>query len=546
MTIVDFGSNMISSVGALLGPTAPTCGYVVVLLTNNSISTEGAENIISSYNTSACPLTLDLSLNNITTSPNINFGGQAMSAFSEASPEAPRSIDITMAQNPLTVVTSTMVAGIGSLLHLSVDISYPTSGMVTFPPKFTFAGFQYGHRYNSPHTLVINMDGTGAGPSVLTSLNEFLLPYVCIGVGKHNDDDDAANDYIHDPYKHSNCAGGCGPSCNLTVSLANNNISAVLSGDFAMARVTQLDLSDNGLTTFAPNAFNYSFDLTMLILRNNLLTFVPSGLQDNAPGLKSLVVTNNAIQAITSEGSRIAQSNDATDNILSCSTFSPLASGCDCSNGLHLTNHCGYVRCTPTPDGCDGGTLLNGSNCTLAPWSACVEGTEVLGREYYVRSLQQFLPITNCSTAFANVQGPGFLPAYEFSPFTATNDRMCSICSSCPAGYTTTQCSATSDTSCTKEEHMSVGDIAAIAMATFILVGVGGSVAGVLHYGKKKKERELMSVRTDLASTERQLNEEQMENERMGQAWLIEEKDVMIGTLLGVGSSGRVFEGMWG
>jgi hypothetical protein len=137
--------------------------------------------------------------------------------------------------------------------------------------------------------------------------------------------------------------------------------------------------------------------------------------------------------------------NGARSNPLQCVAFGPVALGCGCPHGFHLSPHCGYVRCTATRTGCPTGSLFNSSSCTAAPWSSCVLSEAVLGRQFYSTVEQAFQPVTACASAYPRAGGIGFLTSYQYAEYTQTSDRLCSICSTCPQGYDATQCTTTTD-----------------------------------------------------------------------------------------------------
>jgi hypothetical protein len=129
---------------------------------------------------------------------------------------------------------------------------------------------------------------------------------------------------------------------------------------------------------------------------------------------------------------------------------------------------------------------------------------------------------------------------------TPTSDRMCSICSTCPDGYVPTECTASTDTKCTKEDKLSVATIVAIVLALVIFLGVVTGVSLYLFNGKKRKEFELGKTNIVLRNTAEDLEKNQAENAQMERAWSIPHNMLTYGKRLGSGASATIYTGMWG
>lgn len=134
----------------------------------------------------------------------------------------------------------------------------------------------------------------------------------------------------------------------------------------------------------------------------------------------------------------------------------------------------------------------------------------------------------------------------QYAEVTDTSDRLCSICSTCPAEYTTTPCTPTSDSSCIKAKLLSPGSVAAIVLAIVLVFGVGAVFSTALYREKERKHAALHKTQNYLELTERLLGDEREENVRMNRAFSIPEEDLTLGETLGVGAFGRVVRGMWG
>ena len=230
-------------------------------------------------------------------------------------------------------------------------------------------------------------------------------------------------------------------------------------------------------------------------------------LTDSLPTLSRFSVDNNELLAIPTQNSRITSANDAIGNLLQCSGLTPTAVGCVCASGLYVSQLCGYTRCTETPNGCPAEQFLNSSNCTIAPWSACVAPSQALKAEqYYNTEVSAFLPVTRCATAYPNpdtTATSAFIPSYKYANSSVTSNTICSICSSCPAEYRIVACTPTSNTQCTKEEHISPATIASIVLAIAIVVALAVLVSSVLYQRKEQQRRELRATRGHLEFTER-------------------------------------------
>lgn len=306
-----------------------------------------------------------------------------------------------------------------------------------------------------------------------------------------------------------------------------------------------LDLSENGLTLISGDALNPAENLLTFLLAGNDLTVVPSALQSYALNVRNISVAGNRILAFPLSGNRLVDPSTTKNNPLACDTLIPTPTNCSCTSSAfpHRSTHCGYVRCTAEPNGCAAGTLFNTSDCSLAPWSSCIPSNALPPGTYYDVFSQTFQPLTACDQAFS-VKNGSYLAAYEYSNATATSDRQCSICSACPAGYKVTPCTATTDSTCTKE--LSVADVASIVLAIVVVLGVGVSLSVFFYREKERQRSAALETADSLELTAQMLAQERFEVERMGQAWKIAETDLTFGQVIGRGGCGQVFRGTWG
>ena len=364
-------------------------------------------------------LNINFSHNNVTMLPACLFGVSANYGLRKGV-----AIDVTY--NPITSVSPDMFlfsgknGNIRNVLYttppfaqLSVDISHATNGPVVFPDT----PFQIAKSSFDPESVVtFQAANTGVtdASTVLNMFQNFLVPQ----------------------------PQGCGSDCRVNVGLAHNHISRIDSGSLHNGVVSAIDLSsqkDGGLTYIAADAFPYTFLLTSLLLSNNSLTFLSSDLLANMPALSALTVDANPIHAMPIQNNHIVSAQGIE---MQCSSFGPIIheGDCQCPQG-NLSFLCGYVRCVTLQDGCPPDTELNRSNCSMAPFSACVAPDAAKG-QYYDSDLQSFLPYTVCATAYPlrkdNDPNITYLSSWQYAAGTSTTDRRCAICSMCPSGYVQT------------------------------------------------------------------------------------------------------------
>eukprot|EP00037_Helgoeca_nana_P031080 m.392601 g.392601 ORF g.392601 m.392601 type:complete len:1013 (+) comp28325_c0_seq15:255-3293(+) len=513
---VDLYGNRLRSIGSIFdGFTAS--GYVRLGVASNELTADAVRSAMNSYSSSVAVLTLDFSFNHVTELP----GG----VFSNLLADTPGHGDITLnlSWNPLQSISPTAFVGSHSYIRsILLDLSHPTAGPLMAPLQpFNFSGI----RWHGP-------PGSGLGVRIYVVLTNT------------NVDLSIVRALSHDPR---------GPN-GVLLDLSYNNYTVVPAGVFNSSRVTLLNLSNCRITHLSDDAFNYTLRLQILDLSNNFLTVEKAAFVANTPGLDMLVLNNNHILAVPLTSNHIANSASGTGNVLQCSLYGPTASGCVCGPGYTLASGwCGYVRCIPssTPNGCGAGAIFNSTDCSRAPFSACVMGT-VTG-QFYSESDTAFLTISRCTSAFP--RDGSYLNAYEVDPpllnarGTATSDRLCSVCSVCPAGFSSNPCTPTTDTKCFRQVRLTVGDVAAVALSVVILAIV--TAAGI-QYGRKQSRRRAVAL-NELALTEQLLGDVQVEKDRfahendlMEQAWKIRVFDLHFGDVIGEGSYGRVFKGSWG
>mmetsp|Transcript_1080 Transcript_1080/g.3676 ORF Transcript_1080/g.3676 Transcript_1080/m.3676 type:complete len:1341 (+) Transcript_1080:122-4144(+) len=527
--ILDARNNDISTLGPIFAGLegGRVAGQTAAILRHNFIDADGLIAALGSYVNSSNPLLLDLEHNAIDELPDELFAGFSFQALRTSLRPA---VDLRLAFNPIQNVSANLFKGAVLLTRVAIDISNPATGAIDFPsliafgesldrgpPAFVWPG----------GLLVFSAAATGANAATAAAFRTFFTRRCPPG-----------------RVNYLECAGGCGPACNLTLVLSDNHFGEVRAAEFASVKATRLDVSRSNMTSISPMAFGYNRVLKELDLSGNALTVIPIGLQSALPELQSLNINDNEIRAVPLHDSRVPDGIASGRNPLTCDTLAPSATGCTCSPGYHLSTHCGYVRCTKQPDGCSPPLLFNGSSCDGAPWSSCVDVNTVLGRQYYDASVETFLPVSRCDTEFPSrsASKPKYQAAYQVMPATSTSDRVCSICSTCPSGYETVACTTIMNSRCVRPFRLSTWGIVTIMMFTMLVIGIV-----VLSYIMEEiKRRELAWTNLLYELTDSNLKTERVERERMGQAWDISEDDLVLGGKLGSGGHGNVYKANWG
>lgn len=385
LRLVDVSRSIINEVGSVFGPQFKTSRGTFLNISDNMITSAGLSRILSSYAYSVGPLQLVAERNAINDLPQ-RFLGSFGSNVARGG-----LLELYISENPISTISPDVFTG-ASVSTAFINMSYSTMTSVNFPKQFNFADAPSFRSNQGQAELSFIAAGVGATPQVATAFNQFLLPHTCNSFGL-------------------NCTGGCGPSCNLTLSLRDNGITNVETDAFTNARVTVLDLSRNQMTSIASNSFGATSYLHHLDLSDNRLTILPYGIVANASNLRLLNIKNNAIAVMPIGDQQIRSPENAEGNVLTCETYFPYSKDCACRQPYSLSTHCGYLRCTATIDGCPERTVLNDSNCQYGPWSSCVNPATVLGHQYYSESTKSFLHVSQCESRFPDPDG-GYRPAY--------------------------------------------------------------------------------------------------------------------------------------
>jgi len=352
-----------------------------------------------------------------------------------------------------------------------------------------------------------------------------------------------------------NCSISALPPAAFTEYLYTTASSASVS---AATSSVYIDLSDNVITTLPRRLFAELAGSMYITLANNRITgAVTQELFASCEGsLNLLELGGNAITAVPTTFVPPVYGFFMNDGAsLRCDSFErsdanglATATNCTCEGGGVLNELCGYLRCTPTLSGCPGNWISNTTNCSIAPSSACVDPATAFSEGQYFNPEQgAFVRFVDCATLF-RIPGGGFRAAYEFEPATTSSNRECSICSRCPAGYTTTPCTRFANTICTKDDELTAG---AVATIVFFFAALTAALVLSLLFIRyrtvlKSTRHVLGQTQSDLELTEQLLGDEREENERMSFAWTIPEEDLHFETVIGVGAFGKVFRGSWG
>eukprot|EP00041_Stephanoeca_diplocostata_P030154 m.905248 g.905248 ORF g.905248 m.905248 type:complete len:729 (-) comp23698_c0_seq2:1624-3810(-) len=284
--------------------------------------------------------------------------------------------------------------------------------------------------------------------------------------------------------------------------LGYNRITALTSHSFPRPNVSThglryIDLSHNELSSVAADTFGTNSMLQGLDLSFNKLSVIPVAFLVPVLRVAMVNLAHNYLWALPASGLQIYDARMAVDNEIRCDTYFPELDQCSCaSSGLYFGLWCGYGRCLSNQPnsiaqmGCttnmsvySADDIFVTSECNLAPYTDCHQistcATESGIRVYQIKAATLTTDnicaaVTACDVDFHN--GTDALPAYEVYPPTTTSDRLCSICSRCESGFSTTKCTATSNTECSKVTQLSTGDIAAIVLTCTIVVATSMAI----------------------------------------------------------------------
>jgi hypothetical protein len=356
-------------------------GSVRIDFSYNQLTEQALTAALGSFTNSKGLLQLNFSGNRITRLPPNMVAGLADLAHS------PANVAIWMQSNPIVGIDPTAFSGapmrVANIQSLTLDMSNPTNGTLRVPASLAFElvnwGLSQDVRYAlAPAKLSLLLGNTGVDMSIVGMLGHVQ---------------------------------NAPPELN--IDLSGNGYTIVPPGMFRFSRATSINMSHNNITHIASDAFKYNLDLQSLDVRHNQLTVINAVLMSNTPTVSSLFTGTNYIWALPLTNNHIAHASDATENQIACSSYGPNVTNCTCTAPLHLSTHCGYIRCMPSEDGCPVDQLFNSSDCSMSPRSACVVPSQVSPQLFYSQSLQLFLPVTNCTSAYARSHGNGFRSAYQ-------------------------------------------------------------------------------------------------------------------------------------
>eukprot|EP00041_Stephanoeca_diplocostata_P032859 m.1065380 g.1065380 ORF g.1065380 m.1065380 type:complete len:1064 (-) comp24220_c0_seq4:1288-4479(-) len=556
----------------------------------NTVAASSITTALQSFTLSVATLNLDFSFNGLTMIPgnmfccissSISNNFDIEGIYGKEQETKWSKIYLVFSSNPIVAVSDLLFAGNGENIDsdtISLDIHNCSVPHLAWPSSMSFEGLNI-------NTLTIKLDSanvtTGINVTrILKSLEAFTGATIQLSLSDNNINSIdknlgwTVNSFfpiqvtIELDLSHNKITQLPVPCfiMNGNVDLSYNQITSVPCGVFNQSHVSQLLLSNNNITHFCGNAFNYNFDLVSLELSYNQLTVIPVELLSNIPALVNLKTEHNKLVAVPILSNHIADIKNTRNNTLQCEAYGPRLRGCHCngtnafaddypsSTPLVYSEHCGYGRCLPTSTGCSTtGAMHNTSSCALQPFSVCLASCD--DGQYWDEALATCLPISDCRTVFAlragavsasqaaAPQSDGVnLQGYEYAASTTTTNRLCTICSTCASGYTTTPCTATTNTQCSKSDKLSLGDVFSIIMAVVIL---GTAAAAGFWYGRKHR-RSGTRAQYKLEQTELLLSDVTEEKERLQQAWVIPEEDVILNRQLASGAFGTVWSGRWG
>eukprot|EP00040_Diaphanoeca_grandis_P005757 m.34358 g.34358 ORF g.34358 m.34358 type:complete len:973 (-) comp16966_c0_seq1:140-3058(-) len=505
--LILLNRNRMTSVGRVFsGYTGG--GNTYIDMSENDLNETSLKRVVQSFEGSTGTLNVVMQHNQIEAVPENLFRGVALRTHVGDY----NSVSLDLSYNPIKVIDVAWLNATSWMKTVEVTMNYPTTGPIRFPSSYILESI-----YWDPTTggaLSLGLVATGVDISVVAAFAGLTAE-------------------------------------TLTLDLRHNNFTSIRPEVFYDSRATSLDLSNNKITMISPEAFKYTFHLNSLDLSNNSISTIPIELLSNNPALTYFNIANNSVWAIPLRSNHIQSQLQAHGNILECDSYGPSLLNCQCSDGYVYSTHCEYGRCMTTENGChtvDADRIFsNTTNCTAAPFSQCL--TNCPNQQYYDTVAEACIVATQCDTTFQDRGSTEYLAAYEVYPLTNYTDRVCSICSTCPNGYHTTPCTTTTNAQCTRQAHLTSGDIASIVLTVFLLVT--STLVGVV-YGRTQSTKRNMTqgelemtelLLGDVTQEKDRINEEKT---RMQQAWVIDESDLKMYDVIGVGAYGTVFAGTWG
>eukprot|EP00040_Diaphanoeca_grandis_P025298 m.139913 g.139913 ORF g.139913 m.139913 type:complete len:982 (-) comp30090_c0_seq3:440-3385(-) len=499
-------NNLISSsVQAVFQPTSAS-DMVYLDMSNNLFTSEALKSALTSYTRTAASLTLKLNSNRITQLPSDLFQNISLNedygVFND--------IVLDLSYNPITAISSTAFNGTAWLKNVLIDMSFCTNGPIVLPDTLYFIGVTWDRERHG--FLKLNFAATAVSIHLLRAVTVYNSP------------------------------------SQVELDLSFNNYTQVPAEAFKTTQLQLLNLSHNNITAVTSEAFEYTFNLQTLDLSHNNIAILEVELVNTFPILGTLDVSNNNIWAMPVTSNHISSPLQVKNNIIECDGYGPALRGCRCLDPtLTYNEHCGYGRCTRTENGCAKDRLYV-TSCELAPFSQCL-ATCSQG-EYYDTKAQTCLAIDDCATIFEDRAKPGaYQTAYEVYNATVSSNRICSICSACPVGYHTSPCTPTSNSECDRSEVLTDGDVASIVLSVIILA-VGTAVGALFGFTQLHKQKmtqgELEMTEMLLGDVTEEKERITEEKDRMKQAWTIDESDLMLQDVIGVGGYGTVYRGRWG
>eukprot|EP00040_Diaphanoeca_grandis_P013546 m.68521 g.68521 ORF g.68521 m.68521 type:complete len:998 (-) comp23966_c0_seq1:124-3117(-) len=502
--IIRLADNLISDIGSVF-ESFRAYGFCFVELSFNQLTQTDVKTMLSSFKDSAAELTIFANHNNISQVP----ANLMQNVSLHADYGVYNSITLDFSHNPITFVDSLAFNGTAFLRAVRVNVSSPTAGSIFVPDLFYFEGIHWDPIMGG--LLELDFSRTRINlASIVNGLNGENMPL------------------------------------SLTLDLSFNEYTYVPENSCRNSSVTFLNLSHNAITAISSNAFSYNFRIQSLDISYNKMTIIANDFMSSIPGLNTLRASHNYIWALPFTNNNIQTLSGIENNVIVCGSYGPSLGQCTCTGNLTYSPYCNYGRCLPTQSGCSDTEFVNATDCQTAPRSDCL--TTCPEEQYYDTHALTCLRITDCATKFRNPQ-QGFSKAYQVYNATRTSDRGCSICSSCPDGYHATKCTATSNSECNRQVHLSSGDTASIVLTVIMLMV--SAVLGVV-YGRSQSKKRNMTLGEleltelllgDVTQEKQRINEER---DRMQQAWRIAESDLKRGVVIGRGGNGTVYAGTWG
>ena len=552
-------------------------------ISHNQLTETHLKAVFNSYSRTFADLTVDASFNHVGALLNNTFAGVGVQVDSHPN------LDIGLSNNRITVVEPGVFLEFGGsslVMDLSNNPMLPVPGLATVPEKFEFtannpeSGSMAPYRFNF---LSLDLHSTGIDARALTALRCFVGSELIINIAGNSVSSQSVATIAPLLANSAGCPATAGRFNITSLDLSNNSIAGTLPTGAFVRNIKTVLLRGNSLTAVDAGAFDgvesvdlsanqvselstaaFGSTLTSLNLSSNRITVLSSVLLDGMPLLTAIDVSFNDLQWVPLTNNHILSASLAVGNALQCSAYAPVVSvlNCRCPANKVFAKNCGYGGCSPHATGCENADefpLCNGSTGVTQCAASCPLGqylsltnTSTKAQDDDEDSQETFdfvsgvcKPLTDCLTVYVTSSVKGTTQGYQIIPNTATSDRECSLCTTCPQGYVASACTVSSDSVCSKDTALTVSQIILIVL---VVIGVLAVVSwwGFRHRVQLKQAMVNLRLRDDrLEMTTLLLDEEKAEAEQVNQSWQIAWNDVALMEVLGRGAFGVVNRAEW-